>query len=91
MRLAVGGALAVVGDPSRLTAIEPELQAARAAGVPVVLGSGGEPGGGQVSRLELAVSQARRAWFAAEAVINSRPLAEVRELLAAGRASRRRA
>ncbi|PCC70583.1 DNA polymerase (family 10) [Nannocystis exedens] len=91
VRLAVDGALAVVGDPSRLPALEPELQAARAAGVPVVLGSGGEPGGGQASRLELAVSQARRAWIEADGVINSRSLAEVRQHLSPRRPARRRA
>ena len=90
VRAAGGAALAVVGDPAQLTRLEPQLRAARAAGVAVVLGSGGEPGGGEASRLDLAVSQARRAWIDAAGVINSRPLAEVRARLAPARASRRR-
>ncbi|WAS93555.1 helix-hairpin-helix domain-containing protein [Nannocystis punicea] len=90
VQAAVGGALAVIGDPAHLPELEPQLRAARVAGVPVVLGSGGEPGGGQASRLDLAVSQARRAWLEAEAVLNSRPLAEVREHLAPRRQARRR-
>ncbi|MCY1056649.1 helix-hairpin-helix domain-containing protein [Nannocystis sp. SCPEA4] len=91
VRAAIGAALAVVGEPAQLPRLEPQLRAARAEGVAVVLGSGGEPGGGEASRLDLAVSQARRAWIDAGLVVNSRPLAEVRAVLARRSASRRRA
>lgn len=87
VRAAAGAVLAVVGEPSHLPRLEPLLRAAREARVPVLLGSGGEPGGGQASRLDLAVSQARRAWLEPADVANTRSLAEVRAAL--GRRLRR--
>jgi DNA polymerase (family 10) len=87
VRACVGAVLAVLGEPSQLPRLEPLLRAAREAGAVVLLGSGGEPGGGQASRLDLAVSQARRAWCTAEDVVNTGDLRALRAAL--NRAPRR--
>lgn len=89
MRAAAPAVLAVDGDPVHLPRLESLFRAAHEAGLELLVGSGGEPGGGAASRLELAVSQARRAWLGAADIVNTRPLADLRVALA--REARRQA
>jgi DNA polymerase (family 10) len=71
-----GTALEINGQPDRLDLRDAHARFAAQAGVPIVVSSDGHSAGG-LRFLDLAVSQARRAWLSAEQVLNTRPWSEL--------------
>ena len=76
---ATGTCLEINGQPDRLDLRDAHARAAAEAGVPIVVSSDAHSTGA-LDYLDLAVSQARRAWLSAAQVVNTRPWAEVKEL-----------
>ena len=78
---ATGTFLEVNCQPDRLDLIDAHARAAAEAGVKLVLSSDAHRTH-ELEHLELGVFQARRGWVAREQVVNTRPWAEVRRMLA---------
>lgn len=77
-----GVVLEVNADPLRLDLDDTACRLAREVGVMLSIASDARDAS-QLARIAWGVGQARRGWIAPESVINTRPLAEVRHLLAA--------
>jgi len=71
-----GTALEINGQPDRLDLKDTQARLAAESGVRIVVSSDAHSAGG-LGYLDLAVSQARRAWLTAAQVVNTRPWAEI--------------
>jgi len=72
-----GTALEINGQPDRLDLRDTHARLAAEAGVPILLSSDAHSTAA-LAYLDLAVSQARRAWLTAAQIVNARPWAKVR-------------
>ena len=76
-----GNSLEINGQPDRLDLRDTHARLAAEAGVHIVVSSDAHSVGG-LDYLDLAVSQARRAWLTAAQVVNTRPWAELTRMRA---------
>ncbi len=67
-------------QPDRLDLTDTMARAASAAGVGIVVSTDAHRTG-ELANLQLGVSQARRAWLTREAIVNTRPWAEIKRML----------
>ena len=67
-------------DPDRLDLTDIHAQAAKSAGVKVVISTDTHSTSG-FANMRFGIDQARRGWLEADDVINTRPLAELKKLL----------
>ncbi|MGI8422478.1 MAG: PHP domain-containing protein, partial [Gaiellaceae bacterium] len=77
--LATGTFLEINGQPDRLDLRDAHARVAGEAGVPILVSSDGHSPAA-LSYLELAVSQARRAWLGPQQIVNARPWEQIVEL-----------
>ncbi len=79
-------ALEINAQPKRLDLNDQDARAARDAGVMLVIGTDAHSPA-QLDFMRHGVDQARRAWLSASDVLNTRPIGELRKLLAPGRSA----
>jgi len=75
-----GCCLELNSDPDRLDLTDVNVQAARAAGVKIAVSTDAHSVAGYAN-IRFGIDQARRGWLTAADVINTRPLAKLRQLL----------
>ncbi|MEX0430578.1 DNA polymerase/3'-5' exonuclease PolX [Spiribacter insolitus] len=79
-------ALEINAQPKRLDLNDQDARAARDAGVMLVIGTDAHSPA-QLDFMRHGVDQARRAWLSASDVLNTRPVGDLRKLLAPGRSA----